>query len=152
MWKPFRKLMVQYPRIPLSEERRLIAGAQNGSEKSLEEMVLRHIGFVIFRLHKKVFPEYLKRFGEELLSEAIIILYAKIKTYDLDYCDKHGNPKPVRFVSYIWKRIDGFIIDSLKKELRKEKVLSDFKSYESPPDFTHMGYFMGKMQRSHSLN
>ena len=141
MWKPFRKLMVQYPRIPLSEERRLIAGAQNGSEKSLEEMVLRHIGFVIFRLHKKVFPEYLKRFGEELLSEAIIILYAKIKTYDLDYCDKHGNPKLVRFVSYIWKRVDGFIIDSLKKELRTEKIL-----------FAHSGYSTGKKQRSHSRN
>jgi len=88
-------------------------------------MVLRHIGFVIFRLHKKVFPEHLERFGEELLSEAIIILYAKIKMYDLDYCDKHGNRKPVKFVSYVWKRIDGFIIDFLKREFRKEKLLSD---------------------------
>ena len=116
--------MSRYPRIPLCEERRLIAGTQKGSEKCLEEIVLRHIGFVIFRLHKRVFPEYLKRFGEELLSEAIIILYAKIKTYNLDYCDKQGNPKPVRFVSYIWKRIDGFIIDFLKKELRREKTKS----------------------------
>ena len=125
MWKSYRKLTVQYPRISLSEERRLMAKAQKGCEKSIEEMVLRHIGFVIFRLHKRVFPEYLKRFGEELLSEAIVILYAKIKTYDLDYCDKRSNPKPVRFVSYIWKRVDGFILDFLKRELRKEKLLSD---------------------------
>ena len=130
MWKSYRKLIAQYPGIPLSEERRLIACAQKGSKKSTEEMVLRHINFIIFRLHKRVFPEHLKRFGEELLSEGILILYAKIKTYDLDYCDKHGNPKPVRFVSYIWKRIDGFIIDSPKKEFRKENSLLTLRSFK----------------------
>ena len=134
MWKSYRKLTAQYPRISLSEERRLIAKAQKGCEKSIEEMVLRRIGFVIFRLHKRVFPEHLKRFGEELLSEAIVILYAKIKTYDLDYCDKHGNPKPVRFISYIWKRIDGFILDSLKKEISREKQQEspDWERWDRP--------------------
>lgn len=111
----------QYPKIPLTEERRLIALAQKGSKKSTEEIVLRHIGFLIFRLHKKAFPMFLKRFGEDLVSEATFILYQKIKTYDLDYCDAHGNPKPVKFASYIWKRIDGFILDSLKKEILKER-------------------------------
>ncbi|GEM_PF-716184 len=152
MWKSYRKLIAQYPGIPLSEERRLIARAQKGSEKSAEEMVLRHINLIIFRLHKKVFPEHLRRFGEELLSEGIVILYEKIRTYNLDYCDKHGNPKPVRFVSYIWKRIDGFIIDSLKKELRREKVLSDLKLHESPSDFTHMGYLRAKSKEATSIN
>ena len=52
------------------------------------------------------------------MEEAILITYKKIKTYDLDYRDKKGNPNPVKFVSYIWKRIDGFIIDFLKKELK----------------------------------
>ena len=37
------------------------------------------------------------------------------------YRDKKGNFKPVRFSSYIWKRIDGFILDSLKKELERER-------------------------------
>jgi len=27
----------------------------------------------------------------------------------------------VRFASYIWKRIDGFILDSIKKEVGEEK-------------------------------
>ena len=99
MRKLYRSTIAKYPKIPLSEERRLIALAKRGSKKSAEEIVLRHIGFVIFRLHKRIFPEYLKRFGEELLSESILILYQKIKTYDLDYCDKQGNPKPVKFVS-----------------------------------------------------
>lgn len=53
------------------EERRLIASAQRGSERSTHELVLRHIGFVSFRLHRRVFPDLLRRFGEELLSEAI---------------------------------------------------------------------------------
>ncbi len=46
------------------------------------------------------------------------VLYDKIKAYDLRYKDKYGNSKPVRFSSYIWKRVDGFIIDYLKKETR----------------------------------
>ena len=37
------------------------------------------------------------------------------------YRDKNGDFKPVRFSSYIWKRIDGFILDSLKKELERER-------------------------------
>jgi len=66
----------------------LIAAAQRGSEQSVQELVLRHISFISFRLHRKVFPHLLRRFGEELLSEAIPILYAKIQTYDLDYRDR----------------------------------------------------------------
>lgn len=120
MWKLYRSTISKYPKIPLLEERRLIALAQKGSKKSTEEIILRHIGFVIFRIHKRAFPEFLKRFGEDLLSNSIPVLHQKIKTYDLNYCDKKGNPKPVKFASYIWKRIDGLILDSLKKELREE--------------------------------
>lgn len=121
MWKLYRSTISKYPKIPLTEERRLIALAQKGSRKSAEEIVLRHIGFLIFRLHKKAFPGYLKRFGEDLMSEAVFILYEKIKSYDLTYCDSQGNPKPVKFASYVWKRIDGFILDSLKKEMRRSQ-------------------------------
>lgn len=59
----------------------------------------------------------IRRFGEDLLEEAVLIIYAKIESYNLDYRNKRGKPHPVKFISYIWKRIDGFIIDSLKKEL-----------------------------------
>lgn len=104
------------------EERRLIALAQSGSNQCADEVVLRHIGFVLFRLHKITFPSFLKRFGEDLLSETIFVLYQKVKTYDLNYCDKQGNPKPVKFASYIWKRIDEFIIDFLKEEIKKERL------------------------------
>ena len=58
------------------------------------------------------------------------MLYQKITTYDLDYRDKQGHPKPVKFVSYIWKRIDGFILDSLKEELSADRVSSTFASVE----------------------
>ena len=110
----------KFPRISLLEERRLIAKAKKGSKKEIEELVLRHIGFVIFRIYKKTFPIYIERFGEEILSDATFILYEKIKTYNLRYRDKDGNFKPVRFSSYIWKRIDGFILDSLKEEQKVE--------------------------------
>lgn len=116
MWDRHLKLSKQYPKISLQEERRLIAKAKKGSHKEAEELVLRHIGFVIFRINKRVFPSYRRRFGDELFAEAVLVLYEKIKTYNLRYRDRNGNFKPVRFASYIWKRIDGFILDFLKKE------------------------------------
>ncbi|MDD5670057.1 MAG: hypothetical protein PHN49_00280 [Candidatus Omnitrophica bacterium] len=121
MWKTYRSIIHQYPRISLQEERRLIRKAKRGGEAQAKELVLRHIGFVIFRIHKRAFPAYARRFGEDLLSQAIFVLYAKIKTYNLRYYDERGNFKPVRFVSYIWKFIDGLILASLRKELRHEK-------------------------------
>ena len=119
MWKTYRNIICQYPRISLQEERRLIRYAKRGFKAAADELVLRHISFVIFRIHKRAFPTYIKRFGEDLLSQAIPILYAKIQTYNLRYYDHEGCFKPIRFSSYIWKRIDGLILDSLKKELLK---------------------------------
>lgn len=110
------KRIKKYPAISLSEERHLIAKAQRGSARSKDELLLRHIKFLIFRIHRIVFPNFLRRFGDDLLAEGILILNAKIHDYDLAYCNKNGEPRPVRFRSYIWKRIDGFIIDYLKKE------------------------------------
>ena len=121
MWKNHLKLSKQYPKISLQEERRLIAKAKKGSSKEADELVLRHTSFVIFRINKRVFPSHLQRFGDELFSESIFILYEKIKTYNLRYRDRDGNFKPVRFSSYIWKRVDGFILDFLRKELCEEK-------------------------------
>ena len=125
MWKSYSDIIRRYPKIPLPEERRLILKAQKGSKKSKDELVLRHIGFLIFRIHKVAFPELIRRFGEDLLEEAVLIVYNKIESYDLDYCDKQGNPHPVRFVSYIWKRIDGFIIDYLEEEMKSCALCKD---------------------------
>ena len=122
MFETYRHLKRKYPKLSLYQERRLIKQAQGRSRKKKNELVERHIWFVIFRINKIAFPVYRARFGEEILSQAIFILYEKVKTYNLRYKDKKGNPKPVRFSSYIWKRIDGFIIDYLKNELSEEKV------------------------------
>jgi DNA-directed RNA polymerase specialized sigma subunit len=130
MWKAYRNFIRSYPRISLIEERNLIRKAQKGSERSKDELVLRHIGFLIYRIHKVAFPAFVQRFGEDLLAEAILIVYKKVDSYNLDYRDKKGNPKPVKFISYIWKRIDGFIIDSLKNELilrpYNDQIAEDF--------------------------
>ena len=126
MWRTYRSVVRKYPKITLSEERHLILKAQKGSKKSKDEIVLRHIGFLIFRIYKIAFPSLVRSFGEDLLAEAILIIYKKINSYDLGYCDKNGNPKPVKFISYIWKRIDGFIIDSLKKELSESNFYNRY--------------------------
>ena len=129
MWKSYSAIIRHYPKIPLSEERRLISKAQNGSKKSKDELVLRHVGFLIFRIHKIAFPLLVRSFGEDLLAEAILIVYKKIESYDLNYRNKQGNPNPVKFTSYIWKRIDGFIIDTLKKELNESNYYDRYSGY-----------------------
>ena len=88
MWKYYNSIIRRYPKIPLSEERRLISKAQKGSKKSKNELVLRYVGFLIFRIHKKVFSHLIQRFGEDLLEEAILIVYTKVESYNLDYRDK----------------------------------------------------------------
>lgn len=119
-WKSYSSVLQKYPKLTLREERRLIREAKKRKDKA-DELVLRHVSFVIFRICKRTFPKYIQRFGEDILSQAIFILYDKIKSYNLRYYDKQGNFKPVRFVSYIWKAIDGHILACLKKELAKEK-------------------------------
>ena len=131
MWESYSGIVRRYPKISLSEERRLILKAQKGSKKSKDELVLRHVSFLIFRIYKVAFPDLVRRFGEDLLGEAILITYKKIDSYDLDYRDSKGNPKPVKFVSYIWKRIDGFIVDSLKKELSMFKTHKEYYKNEA---------------------
>lgn len=121
MWKTYRHIIRKYPRISLQEERRLIREAKRGGKAQAQELVLRHIGFVIFRIHKRAFPAYARRFGEDILSQAIFLMHARVQTYSLRYYDEQGNFKPVRFVSYIWKFIDGLILASLRRELRHEK-------------------------------
>lgn len=121
MWGINYRSLPKRPILSLEEERQLIAKAKRGYKAETEELILRHVNFIIFRLRKKVFPAYVARFGEEILADAVFILYDKIKTYDLGYRDKNGDLKPVKFSSYIWKRIDGFILDFLKKELSRER-------------------------------
>jgi DNA-directed RNA polymerase specialized sigma subunit len=121
VWEINFRSLPKYPALSLEEERCLIAQAKQGYKAATEELILRYVGFIKFRLRKKAFPAYVARFGEEIISDAVFILYDKIKTYDLRYRDRDGNLKPVKFSSYIWKRIDGFILDSLKRELARER-------------------------------
>src|SRR3989338_549739 len=102
MFKTYHHIIRKYPKISLYQERRLIKQAQGRSKAKTDELVLRHVGFVIFRINKLIFPTYRSRFAEDILSQVVFILYEKIKTYDLRYKDRNGNTRPVRFSSYIW--------------------------------------------------
>jgi hypothetical protein len=108
VWEEYKN--ISYPKISLVEERNLIAKAQKGSRKSKNELVLRHISFLIFRVRRIVFPHLLNTFGEELLQEVMLLSYAKIKDYKFDYRNKKGKLHPVKFSTYIWKFIDGYIL------------------------------------------
>ena len=136
MWKAYSSVTRKYSKLTLQEERRLIRQAKKCKDKA-DELVLRHVSFIIFRICKKTFPKYIERFGEDILSQAIFMLYAKIKTYNLRYYDKQGNFKPVRFVSYIWKAVDGHILACLKKELEREKRQKSFDWERFEPELIH---------------
>jgi len=49
VWTRYREIARRYDRLPLRQERRSIAKAQRGSTKSAEEIVMRHVGFVMYR-------------------------------------------------------------------------------------------------------
>ncbi|MBF0523284.1 MAG: hypothetical protein HQL24_09550 [Candidatus Omnitrophica bacterium] len=83
MWESYNRALPRYSKLSLVEERRLIAKAKRGCKAATEELVLRHVGFVIFRIHKKVFPLYITRFGEDILAQAVISLVAML--------NKHGH-------------------------------------------------------------
>jgi len=65
VWDSYKHIIRRYPKISLSEERKLILKAQKGSKKSKDELVLRHVGFLIFRIYKIAFPSLIRSFGEE---------------------------------------------------------------------------------------
>jgi DNA-directed RNA polymerase specialized sigma subunit len=119
MFEAYQDVLRNYSPLSLPEERRLLRSAKKGSRQCADELILRHIGFVIFRLRRKLSPAMLRRMGEDLLSEMIPLLYKKVQSYRLNYRDERGKHKAVKFSSYIWKRVDGFIIDTLRQEAQQ---------------------------------
>jgi hypothetical protein len=97
MFETYSKSIPKYQELTLQEERRLIVQAKRHSKGKADELILRHIGFVIFRINKIIFPIYRNRFSEDMLSQVVFILYDKIQSYDLRYRDKNGNLKPALF-------------------------------------------------------
>jgi len=151
MWKSYSSIIRKYPRLTLQEDRRLIRQAKKHKKKA-DELVLRHISFVIFRIHKVTFPAYIHRFGEDILSQTIFILYQKVKTYNLGYYDKQGNFTPVRFVTYIWKAVDGHILACLKKELEREKRQESYDWERFDYEDLEITAGMGAMSRWESMD
>ena len=94
MFENYRKSILKYQKLTLQEERHLIAQAKRHCKGKADELILRHIGFVIFRIHRIIFPIYQDRFSEDILSQIIFILYDKIQSYDLKYKGKEGNSNP----------------------------------------------------------
>jgi len=74
MGETYRQIAFKYPKISLEEERQLIAQAKGNSKEKAEEVVLRHVGFIIYRIQKMAFPSYMTRFGEDILFEAVLSL------------------------------------------------------------------------------
>jgi hypothetical protein len=140
MFDAYQEPLKTYKPLALPAERRLLRAAKSGSRKCIEELILRHVGFVIFRLRRKLSPALLHRFGDELLSDAIPILYQKINTYRLDYRDAQGQFRPVKFSSYVWKRIDGFIIDAIRQDWARGQPrwrIASWAAHSSNPDSSH---------------
>jgi hypothetical protein len=70
MLQVYRECIYAYKnkKVSLRQERRLILQAQKGCEKSVQEMVLRHVGFLLYRLHRKVIPPLLYKHQDDMVS------------------------------------------------------------------------------------
>ena len=88
MWETYRQIAFKYPRILLEEERQLIAQAKGNSKAKAEEIVLRHVGFVIRRIHKKHSRRIWRGMGEDILSEPF--LFCMIKSRPMIWSTKTG--------------------------------------------------------------
>ena len=69
MFETYRHLKNKYPKISLYQERRLIKQAQGRSKAKKNELVERHVWFIIFRINKVAFSPYRARFGDDILSQ-----------------------------------------------------------------------------------
>ena len=65
MFETYRNNILKYQKLSLDEERHLIAQAKRGDKGKADELILRHIGFVIFRINKIIFPIYRDRFSAD---------------------------------------------------------------------------------------
>jgi len=52
VWRINYRSLPKHPVLSLKEERQLIAQAKMGYKAATEELVLRYVGFIIFRLQK----------------------------------------------------------------------------------------------------
>jgi hypothetical protein len=115
MFKQYRQIIKQYPKLSLHHERKLIRLAKKGNTSALQTLLLHQVGYFVFRIRTVLYPSAVREFGEDILQECLLWTPQKIRSYNLRYRNKKGIFQPVLLRSYIWKGITGVIVQYVRK-------------------------------------
>jgi len=116
LFREYRVIARQRPRLPLYRERRLISRVKQG-DLAARGLLLAHLfGFFLFRIHTTPYPWVVKQFGEDIFQECVLLAVKKIGTYRADYRDKAGQLRPVHLSSYMWKSVTGLMFAHIRNQ------------------------------------
>jgi hypothetical protein len=119
MFKQYRQIIKQYPKLPLHHERKLIRLAKKGNSPALQTLLLHQVGYFVFRIRTALYPSVVREFGEDILQECLLWTPQKIRSYNLRYRNREGIFQPVLLRSYIWKGITGVIFQYVRNNNRE---------------------------------
>ena len=120
----YQDVVTRYAKLSREGERKLIKSAQMGDEKAIEELLLRQIGFFKLRIRAILFPVLVKRYGDDILQECLLLASKKVHTFNLRYRNKQGRLSRVYFRTYLWKAVTGLILQIINKN-KHEIMFSD---------------------------
>lgn len=129
MFESYQEIIQQRRKLSLLRERELITLAQKGSSKAQEELLFHLIGFFLYRIKRTLYPSVVKRFGEDLLQDCLVLALKNIQSYDLKYRNRNGILQPLHLSTYMWKGITGLMFSQVKK--RKEVCCADLPEWKA---------------------
>jgi len=78
MFKSYQAIIQQRRKLSLVRERELIALAPKGSSGAQEELLFHLVGYFIHRIKRTLYPSVVKRFGEDLLQDCLVLALKNI--------------------------------------------------------------------------
>jgi hypothetical protein len=69
----YKQTASKYGPLSLDDERRLVRRAKKGDQLARKKLLLRLIGFFVFRIETALYPALRHRFGEDILQECLLL-------------------------------------------------------------------------------
>ncbi len=128
MLSSYQEIGFRHKKLPLRRERRLIALAQRGKSAAQERLLLHLVGFICFRIKTTLGSKQLKRFGDDIFQDCLVLAMKNIKNFDLKYRDSRGKRQRLHLSTYMWKGVTGIMFSWVKK--RKEVCSADLPEWK----------------------
>jgi hypothetical protein len=132
MWKTYLWMSYRYPKISLNEERQIIAQAMGALERKEKNLFFAMSALSFFGFIRRYSHLTWRVMGRIFFPRRY--LFCMIKSKPMTWNVRINRAILNLFIFFcIWKRIDGLIIDSVKKEIKRErcKISLDWERYGS---------------------